>query len=105
MQTIYYETSSFIRHQGNVVDLGAYRQRLAAVSGETWTVSQPVEAPAAEAEEAAPVLTLVPPVSPAVQRERRRRKHVRRFGMFLDFAASAAIVVFTLTAVVSFLRL
>lgn len=104
MQTIYYETSSFIRHQGNVVDLGAYRQRLAAVSGETWTVSQPVEAPAA-AEDAAPVLTLVPPVSPSLQRERRRRRNVRRFGMFLDFAASAAIVVLTLTAVVSFLRL
>ncbi len=103
MQTIYYETSSFIRHQGNVVDLGAYRQRLAAVSGETWTVSQPVEIPAEE--DAAPALTLVPPVSPSLQRERRRRRNVRRFGMFLDFAASAAIVVLTLTAVVSFLRL
>ena len=33
MQTIYYETSNFIRHEGNLVDLAAYRQKLAAVSG------------------------------------------------------------------------
>ena len=34
MQTIYYKTSSFIRHEGNLVDLAAYRQKLSAVSGD-----------------------------------------------------------------------
>ena len=33
MQTIYYRTEHFIRHQGNLVDLAAYRQKLSAVSG------------------------------------------------------------------------
>ena len=33
MQTIYYKTEHFIRHQGNLVDLAAYRQKLSAVSG------------------------------------------------------------------------
>ena len=34
MQTIYYNTSRFIRRQGNLVDLEAYRQGLGAVSGD-----------------------------------------------------------------------
>ena len=33
MQTIYYETSNFIRPEGKLEDLAVYRQRLAAVSG------------------------------------------------------------------------
>lgn len=33
MQTIYYTTEHFIRHEGNVVDLEAYRQKLALVGG------------------------------------------------------------------------
>ena len=36
MQTMYFETSSFIRHEGNLVDLAAYRQKLSAVSGGCW---------------------------------------------------------------------
>lgn len=103
MQTIYYETSSFIRHQGNVVDLGAYRQKLAAVSGDPWTSPAREEAP--EPVDSAPVLTLVPDEAPSLRRERSRRRDLRRFGMCLDLAASAAIVALTLAAVVSFLRL
>ena len=49
MQTIYYETSNFIRHEGNLVDLAAYRQKLAAVSGGNWSPA-PEGSPAFEAE-------------------------------------------------------
>ena len=31
MQTIYYSTPNFIRHTGNVVDLGEYRRKLEQV--------------------------------------------------------------------------
>ena len=52
MQTIYYQTSSFIRHEGNVVDLGAYRRKLSAVSGGDWE-DVPVQEPAPTQPEAA----------------------------------------------------
>ena len=56
MQTIYYQTSSFIRHEGNVVDLGAYRRKLSAVSGGDWE-DVPVREPApTQPEAAAPLL-------------------------------------------------
>ena len=63
MQTIYYETSNFIRHEGNLVDLAAYRQKLAAVSGGNWSPA-PEGSPAFEAEappRTGTVLRLVPP--------------------------------------------
>ena len=62
MQTIYYETSNFIRHEGNLVDLAAYRQKLAAVSGGNWSPA-PEGSPAFEAEappHTGTVLRLVP---------------------------------------------
>ena len=62
MQTIYYETSNFIRHEGNLVDLAAYRQKLAAVSGGNWSPA-PEGSPAFEAEappRTGTVLRLVP---------------------------------------------
>ena len=99
MQTIYFETSSFIRHEGNVVDLSAYRQKLSAVSGGDWV-------PGPEMAEEAPAPVVALPAAPAVTaQERERRRKVRRFGILLDLAASAAIVVLTLTAVVQFVRL
>ena len=67
MQTIYYETSNFIRHEGNLVDLAAYRQKLAAVSGGNWSPA-PEGSPAFEAEappRTGTVLRLVPEESPA----------------------------------------
>ena len=33
MQTMYYTTRNFIRHEGNVVDLSEYRRKLEACSG------------------------------------------------------------------------
>ena len=66
MQTIYYETSNFIRHEGNLVDLAAYRQKLAAVSGGNWSPA-PEGSPAFEAEappRTGTVLRLVPGRAP-----------------------------------------
>ena len=93
MQTIYYETSNFIRHEGNLVDLAAYRQKLAAVSGGKWS-------PAPEGSPG-----LVPEESPAQRRARRTGRRLRRAALALDFCASAAIVVLTVSAVIGFLHL
>lgn len=102
MQTIYYTTRSFIRHQGNLVDLAAYRQKLAAVSGGDWVEREEAELTEAEP---APVLTLVPQLSQGERNARRRRRSVRRAGICLDLAASLAVVVLTLSAAAAFLRL
>lgn len=98
MQTIYYETSSFISHEDNVVDLSVYRQKLAAVSGGDF-------APAA------PQRTVTPPpaAAPAAPRRRRvtRREQARRrvLHFWLDVCASGAVLLFSITAMVQFLRL
>lgn len=102
MQTIYYQTRNFIRHQGNVVDLGAYRQKLGAVSGGDW--AREPEGEAAPVEETAPLLTLVPEESPQVRLQRRRRRRVRRAGILLDLGASAAILLMTVTAILRFVQ-
>lgn len=104
MQTIYYETSSFIRHEGNVVDLALYRSKLSAVSGGDWPTPEEVLQPV-RAEEPAPLLTLVPEQSAAAGASRRRKRGVRRLGIALDLCASLAILAMTVTAVVQFLRL
>ena len=97
MQTIYYETSNFIRHEGNLVDLAAYRQKLAAVSGGNWSPA-PEGSPAFEAE--AP-----PRTGTVLRRARRTGRRLRRAALALDFCASAAIVVLTVSAVIGFLHL
>ena len=107
MQTIYYETSNFIRHEGNLVDLAAYRQKLAAVSGGNWSPA-PEGSSAFEAEappHTGTVLRLVPEESPAQRRARRTGRRLRRAALALDFCASAAIVVLTVSAVIGFLHL
>lgn len=45
MQTVYYTTEHFIRHQGNVVDLEAYRRKLTRAGG---TLPQGGSAPLTE---------------------------------------------------------
>ena len=68
MQTLYYTTKSFIRHQDNVVDLTEYRRRLA----------QAVQAQA--------------------EPRRSRRSHTGRASrgaLFLDGCASLGVVVMT----------
>lgn len=107
MQTIYYETEHFIRHQGNLVDLAAYRQKLSAVSGGDLApvLEEPVAFPQAPAE--APHLRLLPRPAPMTPRRRsaRRQRRLRRAAVVLDLCASAAIVALTAGALAAFLGL
>ena len=58
MQTIYATTTHFIRHQGNMVDLGEFRRKQAlARAGSLAPRLEPEEAPV---QAAAPVLTVLP---------------------------------------------
>ena len=99
MQTMYYKTSSFIRHQGNLVDLAAYRRKLSAVSG-GWA---PEAAPAADLEEG-PALRLLPRAGERrAPRGRVLRRRARRLAAALDLCASLAVVVLALSAAASFL--
>lgn len=88
METIYFTTSNFIRHEGNVVDFTEYRRKLAVA---TATVA-PVVVPTAAAEEA--------PVAP-----RRRTPRRRTFlpGLVLDCAASLALIITALTFTIAIL--
>jgi len=84
MQRAYYTTHNFIRHSGNIVDLGAYRQRLERVTAPVTEPSLP------EADQ--------PRTFPRV-----RRRGAAYSGLFLDYCASAAIVAMTITVIVRFL--
>lgn len=83
MQTIYFTTSNFIRHEGNLVDLTEYRRKLALAQGQ----------PEPEKEEE------IPPV-------RTRTIHRRRGflpGMMLDCSASIALIITALSFAVKIL--
>ena len=107
MQTIYYKTEHFIRHQGNLVDLAAYRQKLSAVSGGDLApvLDEPVAAP--EPQTQGPELYLLPKPAPMTPRRRsaRRQRRLRRAAVVLDLCASAAIVALTAGALAAFLGL
>ncbi len=83
MQTIYFTTSNFIRHEGNLVDLTEYRRKLALAQGQS----------APEAKE-------------DIQPVRERSTHRRRTafpGMMLDYAASIALIITALSFAVKIL--
>lgn len=81
MQTVYYATSNYIRHTGNVVDLMEYRRKLERAAA----LPEPESSDEAR---------------PAVKRHRRSWRNP---GLALDFCASAAIVVLTVTVMIQFL--
>lgn len=107
MQTIYYKTEHFIRHQGNLVDLAAYRQKLSAVSGGDLApvLDEPVADPEPQAQ--GPELYLLPKPAPMTPRRRsaQRQRRLRRAAVVLDLCASAAIVALTAGALAAFLGL
>lgn len=90
MQTLYYETCNFIEHQGNVIDLSAYRKKLAA--GQASLSAQAVAPPCA-------------PPAPRRTHTRRAGRRWRRLFWAADICASAALVVLTISFVVQFIRL
>lgn len=77
MQTIYFTTSNYIRHEGNMVDLTEYRRKLALAQGQ------------AEPEKKAEI-------QPVRARPAHRRKTVLA-GMMLDYAASIALIITALS--------
>lgn len=104
MQTIYFETDSFIRHEGNLVDLAAYRQKLSAVSGESWTPG--AEAAGESTAQEPPDLTLLSQREAEPPKPHRRHvRRARRLALALDLCASLAVVALTVAAAVGFLRL
>lgn len=84
MQTMYYTTSNYIRHTGNLVDLNEYRRRQAIAQSGSLAPQLEEEAPAQEV-----TLTLLPSVRP------RRRTRRLRFSWILDACASLCVVVMT----------
>ncbi len=90
MQTMYYKTSNFIQHTGNIIDLTELRRRQAAAQRDSLARQPEVEAYLPEEEPGfrPVVLTLSP--------EERRRARRERRAWRLDACASAAVIVMTL---------
>lgn len=90
MQTMYYKTSNFIQHTGNIIDLTELRRRQAAAQRDSLARQPEVEAylPEEEPRFRPVVLTLSP--------EERRRARRERQAWRLDACASAAVIVMTL---------
>ena len=90
MQTMYYKTSNFIQHTGNIIDLAELRRRQAAAQRDSLARQPEVEAYLPEEEPGfrPVVLTLSP--------EERRRARRERRAWRLDACASAAVIVMTL---------
>ena len=107
MQTIYYRTEHFIRHQGNLVDLAAYRQKLSAVSGGDLAPVLDAPAPDPAPVDRGPDLRLLPKPAPMTPRRRmaRRQRRLRRAAVVLDLCASIAVVALTAGALAAFLGL
>lgn len=84
MQTVYFTTSNFIRHEGNLVDLTEYRRKLALAQG---------QAEPAVVEEAAP--------APRARTNHRRKGFLSH--MALDYAASVALIITALSFAVKIL--
>lgn len=94
MQTIYYKTSHFISHTGNLVDLEDYRAKLEQVQRDSLARSRGslYEEPEEEAVEAPGFRPVVLTLSP---RQRRQAGRERR-SWALDACASLAVVLMTL---------
>ena len=91
MQTMYYKTSNFIQHTGNMVDLNEFRRRQAAAAQRDSLARQPeVEAYLPEEEPGFQPVVLTP--SPEERRRTRRERRAWR----LDAYASLAVVLMTL---------
>ncbi len=87
MQTIYYTTSSFIRHTGNVIDLAEYRRYMGIEPQSSC----------------APALAVSG--SRPSGRKRSRKNSRLSVGLFLDFCASGALLILTIGVLARFLAL
>lgn len=95
MQTMYYKTSNFIQHTGNVIDLTELRRRQAVAQRDSLArrpeAVYEVEEPEVWEEEPA-----FRPVVLTMSGQQRRRARRERQAWRLDACASLAVVVMTL---------
>jgi len=90
MQTMYYKTSSFIQHTGNIIDLGELRRRQVLAQHDSLA-RQPEEERYAPEEEPA-FRPVVLTTTPAQRRRARRERQAWR----LDVCASLSVIFVTL---------
>ena len=95
MKTMYYQTSHFISHTDNLVDLGEYRSKLEQVQRDSLArrrepLYEALEAEADGAEEPG-FQPVVRTMSPGQRRRARRERQAWR----LDACASLAVIVVT----------
>lgn len=88
MQTIYYKTSNFIEHTGNIIDLDELRRRQTAAQRDSLA-RQPEAAYIPEEEPA------FRPVVLTMSRAQRRRARLERRAWTLDACASLAVILMT----------
>lgn len=89
MQTVYYATSNYIRHEGNLVDLSEFRRKLSLTQGGSLAPS--LEHHSHPIPEQKPQLTVLPSTG---------KKHVssrERAAWVLDACASLGVIVMTLS--------
>lgn len=89
MKTVYYKTSNFIQHTGNIVDLDELRRKQAAAQRDSLA-RQPEEVWRAPEEEPA-----FRPVVVTLSQEERRRASRERRAWQLDACASLAVIIMT----------
>ena len=89
MQTMYYKTSNFIQHTGNIIDLTELRRKreLAQRDSLARQPEEPWRAPEEEPAFRPMVVTLTP--------EERRRARRERRAWQLDACASLAVILMT----------
>lgn len=90
MQTMYYKTSNFIQHTGNIIDLTELRRKRELAQRDSLARQPEAEAWYLEEEPA-----FRPVVLTATPEERRRARRERR-AWRLDVCASLAVIAMTL---------
>lgn len=90
MQTVYYKTSNFIQHSGNVIDLTELRRRQAAAQRDSLA-RQPEAAYISEERPEPGFRPVVLTMSPAQRRRARQERRAWR----LDAYASLAVIFLT----------
>ena len=100
MQTIYYSTSHFIRHTGNMVDLDEFRRKQALAQADSLA-RQPQwdhwEDPSAQTGFQPRVITIQTKKEPHTQPQPRRSRRRLSMNWVLDTCASLGVVAMTLT--------
>ena len=93
MQTVYYKTSNFIQHTGNIVDLNELRRKQAAAQRDS--LARQPETPFWSPEPETPEEPAFRPVVLTMSRAQRRRAGWERRAWRLDACASLAVILMT----------